>query len=428
MTTKTIAPTQPLQPTESAALVSSNASLPSIAELKQRMEWLAAFRPVLLEYVQRHMDPKRHMYTFADNKYTPLDVTTLQGMLTEGNKPALNQDGIHNLMSLYDCYPDEPTIHETREGGHYTCRASIRLMSFRSGLPMGAGTGSCSTRESKYAYRWVGKRNLPQGLDPTALRQREGRYGTSYRIDNEDTADVESTVLQMAVKRAKSAAVKALPLVSEMFTTIGDPDEEKRVEDETRQALLQPIGAWLRAIKSASARAKAIVAVFGEPLRPEDLAKLDEDQLATAWQIVEIANKASIAWESPTLLADLKAILARSAQQAKEDLFGDHSPTASTPTAPPARDDTPQTAEDAPQSTNAPKEVVGEQDKRRGPRDAPSAPQGIWREQLASLAADLLGRLDEGLVNGGLAQRTKDATQKAERLPGGPGGKADGWV
>jgi hypothetical protein len=74
-----------------------------------------------------------------------------------------------------------------------------------------------------------------------------------------------------------------------------------------------------------------------------------------------------------------------------------------------------ETAQDAPQSTNAPQEVV-EQGRRRGQRDAPRAPQGIWREQLASLAADLLGRLDEGKVNGGLAQRTKDATQKAELL------------
>jgi Recombination directionality factor-like len=90
--------------------------------------------------------------------------------------------------------------------------------------------------------------------------------------------------------------------------------------------------------------------------------------------------------------------------------------------------DASKTAEDAPQSTNAPKEVVGEQDKRRGHRDAPSAPQGIWREQLASLAADLRARLDEGQINGGLAHRTKDATQKAERLARDPEATDDdGW-
>jgi recombinational DNA repair protein RecT len=88
----------------------------------------------------------------------------------------------------------------------------------------------------------------------------------------------------------------------------------------------------------------------------------------------------------------------------------------------------PETAQDAPQSTNAPQEVVGEQGRRRGHRDAPRAPQGIWREQLASLAADLRARLDEGQVNGGLAQRTKDATQKAERLAGDPEATDDdGW-
>jgi hypothetical protein len=270
------------------------------------------------------MDPARHMYSFENNRYTPLTVSALLAMMEEGAKPALNQDGIHNLMSLYECYVDEPTIYELREDGFYTCRATVKLLSFRTGQPMGAGTGSCSTRESKYAYRWVSKSRLPKGTDAASLRQqeRQGKSGAYvvYRLDNEDLADVEATVLQMAVKRAKSAAVKALPLVSEMFAGVGDPDEEARDDDAERQELLAPLGVWLKGLRVA-ARGKAILAVFGEPLSPEDIKKLDEDRLIKATQVLDIATKERIDWSSPTLGGDLKTALSRSAAQAKAALF-----------------------------------------------------------------------------------------------------------
>lgn len=317
-------------------------ALPSIAEVKQRMTWMTEFRPVLLEYVQTHMDPARHMYSFENNRYTPMTFATLKTMMAEGKKPALNQDGLHNLMSLYDCYPDEPTIHDLREDGFYTCRATIKLISFRTGLPMGAGTGSCSTRESRYAYRWVGLKRVPKGVGAASLRQRElsGRSGdyTQYRLENEDIADVESTVLQMAVKRAKSAAVKALPLVSEMFAGLGDVDEATHTEDEARQAVLAQVGIWMRSLATA-VRMKAVLAVFGQPLRVDDVAKLDEETLIVALQTIEIATTQGVHWESPTLAADLQQALATSAAHAKEVLFGHGvDPTAPIPGAPPTTD------------------------------------------------------------------------------------------
>lgn len=314
--------------TPSTDLVATRvSSLPSIAEVRQRMAWMTDFRPVLLEFVQKHMDPPRHMYSFENNRYTPMTVEALQAMMASGQKPALNQDGIHNLMSLYECYADEPTVHETREDGYYICRATVKLISFRSGQPMGAGTGSCSTRESKYAYRWVYESDVPKGMDKATLRQktfesRSGREYSRYRMDNEDLADVEATVLKMAVKRAKSAAVQALPLVSEMFSALGDADEDLRDADAARQEILKPLGIWMRGMKGTP-RARAILAVFGEPLRPDDVAKLDEDRLAVALQVIEIGTKAGLDWGAATLVADLKQALATSAAKAKADLFGD---------------------------------------------------------------------------------------------------------
>ncbi len=341
---------------ETALTVAPVSALPTIAEVRQRMAWMTEFRPVLLEFVQHHMDPARHMYSFENNRYTPLTVPVLLAMMEQGHKPALNQDGIHNLMSLYECYVDEPTIHEAREDGFYTCRATVKLISFRTGSPMGAGTGSCSTRESKYAYRWVGKSRLPKGVDAASLKQqdRQGDRGsyTVYRLDNEDLADVEATVLQMAVKRAKSAAVKALPLVSEMFAGVGDPDEDPVETDTARQELLAPLGTWLKSLKVA-VRGKAILAVFGEPMTVDDIQKLDEDRLVVAAQVLEIATRQGVQWDSATLVADLKAALQASAAQAKADLFGETA-RGSTPPRQPPLDVDPATGEVLPESPESP--------------------------------------------------------------------------
>lgn len=312
--------------TPQALVVSQVSSLPSIAEVRQRMTWMTEFRPVLLEFVQKHMDPARHMYSFDNNRYTPLTVSQLGVMMAQGQKPALNQDGIHNLMSLYECYIAEPQLVESREDGFYTCRATITLLSYRTGMPMGSGTGSSSTRESKYAYRWLAKNRLPKGIDPQSLKQQErrGQNGTYtvYRLDNDDLADQENTVLKMAVKRAKSAGVAALPLVSEMFAAVGDPDEEPHLDEAQRQELLAPLGVWLKRLP-VSVRQKAIFAVFGEPLAPEQLKMLEEERLRIGMQVIEVVQQQGIQWESPTLVADLKAALKALAAKATADLFGD---------------------------------------------------------------------------------------------------------
>jgi hypothetical protein len=313
---------------DTALTMAPVSSLPTIAEMRQKMAWMTEFRAVLLEFVQRHMDPARHMYSFKDNKYTPLTREMAEQMTKEGKKPSLNQDGIHNLMSLYECYIDEPKLVETREDGFYTCRATVTLISFRSGHPMGAGIGSCSTRETKYAYRWVGVKHIPKGLDQASLKSRSGEDARGnkwqqWRIVNDDLTDVEATVLQLAIKRAKSSAVKGLPLASEMFASIGDPDEDQHEGDINRQELLKPLGAWMRSIKKTSDRGKAILAIFGEPLTYNDIQKLEEEQLVWASMVLEIARKAGVDWGSPTIVEDVQNAKRQSARQAKEDLFGD---------------------------------------------------------------------------------------------------------
>lgn len=313
--------------------VRSNASaLPQVADVMARMAWMTEMRPVMRQYIEQHMDPARHMYSFENNRYTPLSRATLTEMLAEGKKPSLNQDGIHNLLSLFDAYADVTEVLEERDTeDFYHCRVTVRFISFSNGKCIGVGTGACTTRESNYAYRWVYGNDVPKGTDRSLLKSRTftGRNGSEYqryRLDNEDIADQESNVLQKAIKRAKSSGVKALPLVSEMFTTLGDPDEDKVEGDERRQHLLTQLGTWLRGMKT-HIRTKAILALFGEPLRMTDLSNLDEERLSVALQLIEIATKQNVSWESPTLVADLKAARFASAKAASGALFDDTATT-----------------------------------------------------------------------------------------------------
>ena len=308
--------------------------MPSIAAVRQKMTWMIEFRKLLIEYVEQQMDPARHMYTFAGAAYTRItNMAQVKGMLAKGQKPALNQDGIHNLMSLYECDIADEQVEEAREDGFYTVRVTLRMRYW--GRRSVVGVGLASTRESKYAYRWVNEWQVPKGVDKTILKAKEfdGERGSywRYRLDNEDVADVEPTVLQMAYKRAKSSAVKSLPGFSEMFASAGDPDEDTDSEqDAERQEYLTVIRGWLKGMKQGTA-SKALLAVFGEPLRLADVPKCETEALSIAAQKIAIATHAGLVWDSPTLVADLREALQASAARAKADLFGE--PMSDTPPA-----------------------------------------------------------------------------------------------
>lgn len=321
---------------ETALDVTVSTTLPSIESIRHRMQWMGQFRKLLKEYVEQQMDPARHMYSFANNSYTLLrDRKAIAAMLEQGQKPALNQDGIHNLMALYEADIDDEHHEVLREDGHYTVKVKIWLRYFGGRRIVGYGT--CSTRESKYAYRWVSSNQVPKDMDKGALKSRtyEGRSGayTRYRLDNDDLGDLENTIDQMALKRAKSSAVKALPGVSEMFAVIGDPEEEPvhDTDDTERQEVLRTLKTWLSTLR-ASVQVRALEAIFGEPMKANDVPKQDLETLLVAALRVQRATAAQINWQSPTLAEDLKRAMAASAAKATADLFGDQA--GKNPTAP----------------------------------------------------------------------------------------------
>ena len=159
-------------------------------------------RSIIVEYYRSQMIEKKHYYI-------------LQG----GQKPALSKEGALNLCSLFKVRVAADDPHEQHhDDGHYSVRYRVFLVNTRTGNGVADGDGYCSTRESKYAYRWVKPNHVPDGIDPATLAKRQGRYGTQLRLPNTDLADHYNTVLKMAYKRAIVAAALCLPLVSELFT------------------------------------------------------------------------------------------------------------------------------------------------------------------------------------------------------------------
>jgi hypothetical protein len=108
---------------------------------------------------------------------------------------------------------------ETPEG-HIHYRHDVGLYPIGSELLLASGSGSCSTEETKYAYRWVKEDQIPADMDKAALKRRGGKDWEQFRVPNADLGDVDNTVLKMSLKRAEMDATLQLPGCSEITRLI----------------------------------------------------------------------------------------------------------------------------------------------------------------------------------------------------------------
>jgi len=162
-----------------------------------------------------------------------------------GTKPSLLKPGAEKLCMLFRLAPDPHSV-EVYDGKHLTVKSKNILTHIPTGEVWGSGEGSCSTKESKYAYRQsrracpkcgaeqINKSKFPRrdgspagwychaksggcgaefaANDPQIMAQETGRRA------NEDLADQYNTVLKMANKRALVAAVLNVTAASDIFT------------------------------------------------------------------------------------------------------------------------------------------------------------------------------------------------------------------
>ena len=119
------------------------------------------------------------------------------GKIPGTKKDTLLKSGAEKLCLLFKLVPKIEMENKNDLGnGHREIEMTIGLYSKDDSSFWGQGTGSCSTMESKFRYRW-----------------KNGK-----RTDNPDIADIYNTVRKMCYKRALVSATITATGVSDIFT------------------------------------------------------------------------------------------------------------------------------------------------------------------------------------------------------------------
>lgn len=163
------------------------------------------------------------------------------GVIPGTKKPTLLKPGAELLNVMFRLDPQYAT-ETLRDGDHLTITSTCTLWHIPTGQRVGSGQGSCSTRESKYAWREQ-QRTCPE-CGKAAIIKGKAEYGGGWlcfkkregcgakfkdgdaaiegqvtgRIPNPDLPDAYNTVLKMANKRSLVAAVLNVTAASDIFT------------------------------------------------------------------------------------------------------------------------------------------------------------------------------------------------------------------
>ena len=183
-----------------------------------------------------------------------------------GDKPVLLKSGAEKLCMTFRLDP-EYDITSERDGDHLTITSKCTLHYIPNGARMGSGMGSCSSRETKYAYRSAVRKCPACGAEAIIKGKteygggwlcfgRKGGCGAKFsdgdaaiegqkmgRVPNEDVADQYNTVLKMANKRSLVAAVLNVTAASDIFDQDLDDDldgDDSAGAVEKRAAVQQP--------------------------------------------------------------------------------------------------------------------------------------------------------------------------------------------
>ena len=197
-----------------------------------------------------------------------LDYGTIPG--TE--KPTLYQPGAQKLCELYGLAHDflDTEAIQDWERGFFMFRKRCVITLRRNGTFVGAGVGSCNSREDRYAWRWLPDKKLPKSVNRDALESKEGKWGTLYRMANPDVYSLVNTIEKMACKRALVHAVISVTRSAGIFTqdvedlpaeAFGEPDQRRSweqakvvdaevVEEETDEERLAKWGARFAAART----------------------------------------------------------------------------------------------------------------------------------------------------------------------------------
>jgi hypothetical protein len=146
------------------------------------------------------------------------------GKIPGTQKDTLLKAGAEKLIQMFRLSPQIKKDEVVELGnGHREYRYIISLCHRPTGETWGDGSGTCSTLESKYKYRWA---NKPKPDNPDELkllgkgrwRKINDEWQWQEKEENPDIADAYNTVMKMSYKRAIVAAVIIATGVSDIFT------------------------------------------------------------------------------------------------------------------------------------------------------------------------------------------------------------------
>jgi hypothetical protein len=166
------------------------------------------------------------------------------GKIPGTDKPTLLKPGAEKLVDLFRCTPEfilEQAVTDFDKPLFYY-RFKVRLFSEAAGRVLAEGVGSANSREARYRWRNGGRKCPSCGKETIIPGKAEygggwlcfgkkGGCGTKFkkgdqsiegqqvgRVENDDIADLDNTILKMAKKRALVDGAIALARCSDLFT------------------------------------------------------------------------------------------------------------------------------------------------------------------------------------------------------------------
>jgi hypothetical protein len=176
------------------------------------------------------------------------------GIIPGTQKPTLYKPGAEKLVDLFRCTPGFTLVRSVedfeRKPPLFSYVFSVTLEQRDARAVVAEGYGSCNSLEDRYRWRkqnpqcptcaaeslfkskdgsgfycWTKKGGCGAKFPLTDAAAKEA-FSTAGRVENEDTASLQNTILKMAKKRALVDAAIALARVSDLFTQ--DTEDQKK--------------------------------------------------------------------------------------------------------------------------------------------------------------------------------------------------------
>lgn len=227
---------------ETQAIAVREQAIPTAAlPFERSVEQVLARVEKVRQIMERVMKPGRHY-----------------GIIPGTDKPTLLDPGAELLNTTFMLDPQYDVVDKERDGDHLTAIVRCTLYHIPTGLRVASGMGSCSSKETKYAFRnatrqcpTCGKEAIIKGKEEygggwLCWKKKEG-CGTKYKdgdkqieeqtvgkVPNENLADQWNTIVKMACKRSLKDAVLNATAASDIFAQDLENETDAPVAAPTR--------------------------------------------------------------------------------------------------------------------------------------------------------------------------------------------------